>query len=248
MAGRPVKVGPIATGADVAQRRYAVQVMDPRLEDHLLLLLRQGRMVTQVHRASQSHVDAAQRIHHAGKALDVDANPMIDRDAKVDLDGVGEQARSSPGVAGSMPNLVGYVDAAPTVGGDVDPQITRDGEQRNLFCVLVDGCDDDDVGVLSPQVCGRVESGEKEVHDLTRIGWRGQGGGTEHWRRGQGWRRRGRDGGCRRNRRQGRDGRCGGDGGHGGLGGVGPGRGGRRRRCKRRRPSRGQVSSPGGRG
>jgi len=106
-----LKVGFAATRTHVAQGRGTVQVVEAGLKDHLLLIVRRGRLIAQVNRAGHDHVDATQLVYASGKALVPDPHPVIDGYPQVLLDGTHQQAGALPlAVLAPLSNPVGDCD------------------------------------------------------------------------------------------------------------------------------------------
>ncbi len=131
---------------------------------------------------------------------------MIDgRYAQVDAQHLRQQTGTAARVAGAVADLVGDVDATPTIVRNIDPQIAGNGEHRHLLGVFVDGRDHDHVGVLSPQVRGPVQPQQQDVHHVPLVAGGRQRRGAVDGCGSQGWCGRGSDSGrngcCRRDRR-----------------------------------------------
>ena len=82
--------------------------------------------------AGNRHIHAAHGINCLPKAIKIHHDGMIYLQAQVVQDRILEETRASARVITKVSELVGGIDPLHSDGGNIHPQISRDGDQRNL--------------------------------------------------------------------------------------------------------------------
>ncbi len=98
--------------------------------------------------AGDRHFHAAKSIHDAAEAIKLDHGGVVDADTEVIGDGVLQQTGTTARVAGDLSALVGGVDALHPNGGDVNPQVAGNGDERDLSFLGPDDGNDQCVGAV----------------------------------------------------------------------------------------------------
>ena len=107
---------------------------------------------------------------------------MVNADAKVVLNGVLEQARSAAGVADRDAMLISCVNALILPAGDGDPQVARDGYERDLS--LIGAQDGNNHRVRAEGGAGAfVGADQQEVDGLLSVVEDVTAGGVDGWQR-----------------------------------------------------------------
>ena len=112
------------------------------------------------------HGNAAQRVDQLLEAHEIDTRQMIDANAQVVFDRLRQQSQWMAGRAGLSLVKLRRVDPIHAPAGDVDVQVTRNGEQVHSLRGLIDRDDQNGVGAVGPHVPAPVTAQHQDVDQV----------------------------------------------------------------------------------